>query len=75
MKILLYSFSSILYCCVTFLPVIRSIRLRAEMSNIRSNNFFNCSCFSDHETCLSESMSDDSDESSIKIFHKSIILR
>ncbi len=47
MKILLYSFSSILYCCFAFLPVIRSIKLRVKMFNIKSNNLSNCFCFSD----------------------------
>jgi hypothetical protein len=73
MKILLYSFSSILYYCVAFLSEIRSIRLRAEMFSIRSNNLSNCSCFSDQARCFSKSVN--SNESSIKIFHNSIILR
>jgi hypothetical protein len=74
-EILLYSFSSILYCWVAFLSVIRSIRLRAEMFNIRSNNLFSCSCFSDQARCLSISLTDNSDDSSIKISHGSIMLR
>ncbi len=45
MKILLYSFSSILYCWVAFLPEIRSIKLRVDVSNIRPNSLFNCLVF------------------------------
>jgi hypothetical protein len=72
-EILLYSFSSILYCWVAFLSEIRSIKLRVDVSNIRPNNPSNCFCFSDHARCFSESVS--SGESPVKIFHKPIILR